>query len=166
MADALIIIDMQNGVCHGDQPLARLPQVIVGIQQRLTRYRLDKKPVIFVQHNDEDLVQGQKAWQIIPEFSVDVQDIKIQKTHANSFYQTDLRQQLQQRGIQSLEICGAQVEFCVDATIKMAHGLGYQLEMVRGLTTTTDNSFMTAEKTLDFYQERIWNHRFLEFIEE
>lgn len=73
---------------------------------------------------------------------------------------------MQQRGIESLEICGAQVEFCVDATIKMAHGLGYQLEMTRGPTTTPNNSFMTAEKTLDFYQERIWNHRFLEFLED
>lgn len=70
--------------------MARLPQVIVGIQQRLARYRLDKKSVVFVQHNDEDLIREQIAWQIISELTVDAQDIRIQKTHANSFYQTNL----------------------------------------------------------------------------
>ncbi|ASG81087.1 cysteine hydrolase family protein [Lactiplantibacillus pentosus] len=166
MADVLIIIDMQVGVCYGSQPLANLATVTTGIQQRIARYRAQDKPIVFVQHNDADLVTGSANWRVISDLPIEATDIVIQKTHANSFYHTDLQQQLQTLGSQSIEICGAQVEFCVDTTVKMAHGLGYQLEMVRGVTTTTDNPMMSAQQTIDFYQDRIWNHRFLTFVND
>ncbi|UOF06113.1 cysteine hydrolase [Lactiplantibacillus plantarum subsp. plantarum] len=174
MADVLIIIDMQVGVCRGSQPVANLATVIAGIQQRITSYRAQNKPIVFVQHHDADLVTGSADWQMIPELPIEATDIVVQKTHANAFYHTDLQAQLTAIGCQTLEICGAQVEFCVDTTVKMAHGLGYHLEMahglgyhlemVRGLTTTTANSMMSAQQTIDFYQDRIWNHRFLTLV--
>ncbi|ALO04096.1 cysteine hydrolase [Lactiplantibacillus paraplantarum] len=164
MADVLIIIDMQIGVCRGPQPVANLTTVMAGIQQRIAKYRSQNKPIVFVQHHDADLVTGSTDWQIMPALPIEATDIVVHKTHANAFYQTDLQAQLTMLGCQSLEICGAQVEFCVDTTIKMAHGLGYQLEMVRGLTTTTANPMMSAQQTIDFYQDRIWNHRFLTLV--
>lgn len=165
MADALLIIDLQNGVCCSDEPVANLTSVVAGVNQRIQLYRREQKPIIVVQHTEELLPHGSVAWQVLPELQVTDQDIHVEKTHANSFYHTTLQDQLNRLGVQSLEICGAQVEFCVDTTVKMAHGLGYQLEMVRGLTTTTDNPSMTAQQTIDFYQDRIWNHRFLEFVD-
>lgn len=164
MADVLIIIDMQVGVCRGSQPVTNLATVIAGIQQRITSYRAQNKPIVFVQHHDADLVTGSADWQMIPELPIEATDIVVQKTHANAFYHTDLQAQLTVIGCQTLEICGAQVEFCVDTTVKMAHGLGYHLEMVRGLTTTTANSMMSAQQTIDFYQDQIWNHRFLTLV--
>ncbi|MBZ2202281.1 MAG: cysteine hydrolase family protein [Liquorilactobacillus hordei] len=165
MADVLMIIDMQNGVCRSSEPLVNLTQVISGIKERIDIYRSQNKPVIFVQHNDKDLVKNGYNWKIIDDFKVASHDILIQKSHANSFYHTDLQKMLDKHGIRSIEICGAQVEFCVDTTIKMAHGLGYHLEMVRGLTTTTPNQLMTAQQMINFYQDQIWDHRFLKFIE-
>ncbi|WP_057743118.1 cysteine hydrolase family protein [Liquorilactobacillus capillatus] len=165
MADVLMIIDMQNGVCRSSEPLANLTKVISGIKERINIYHSQNKPVIFVQHNDEDLVKNSYNWKIINDFKVSSHDILIQKVHANSFYHTDLQKILDKYEIKSIEICGAQVEFCVDTTIKMAHGLGYHLEMVRGLTTTISNQMMTAQQTSNFYQDQIWNHRFLTFIE-
>lgn len=79
--------------------------------------------------------------------------------HANAFYKTNLNHLLEENKASNLEICGAQTEYCVDTTIKMAHGLGYKLQMVKGLNTTFDNSFMSAKDTISFY-ENIWNHRF------
>lgn len=165
MADVLMIIDMQNGVCRNTQPVANLNQVVSGIKKRIEVYRSKNKPMIFVQHNDEDLVKNSYNWQIIDDFKVLSNDIIIQKTHANSFYHTNLQDVLTKHKSRSIEICGAQVEFCVDTTIKMAHGLGYCLEMVRDLTTTTSNQIMSAQQTINFYQDHIWNHRFLKFIE-
>ena len=37
--------------------------------------------------------------------------------------QTDFEKVLSELNINNLEVCGAQTEYCVDATIKMAHGL-------------------------------------------
>lgn len=70
---------------------------------------------------------------------------------------------LNQQQVDQLEICGAQTEYCIDATIKMAHGLGYQVVMKHGAASTFDNSFMTAPETNTFF-ERIWRDRFLKFI--
>ncbi|MNO01719.1 hypothetical protein D3C81_2219460 [compost metagenome] len=53
----------------------------------------------------------------------------------------------------------------MDATIKFAHGLGYNNFMVPNGTATINNSFMSAEETIHFY-ENIWNRRFLEFIND
>lgn len=164
LQDALLIIDLQNGVCHGVQPVANLAQVVTGVNQRIKRYRAAQRPVIFVQHTDADLLHGQPDWQLLAELDVRATDHFVEKTHANSFYHTNLQAQLTTLGVRSLEIAGAQTEYCVDTTIKMAHGLGYQLQLVQGLTTTTANPFMSAQATIDFYERRIWKGRFLTLV--
>ncbi|GFH42481.1 hypothetical protein Hs30E_10320 [Lactococcus hodotermopsidis] len=71
-----------------------------------------------------------------------------------------LQEKLTENGINSLEIWGAQTEYCVDSTVKFAHGLGYQLTMAQGASTTKNNDFMTASDTVAFY-ESIWRNRFV-----
>lgn len=145
LADAILVIDLQNGVCKGDQPVAQLAQLIERVNARITAYQAAGRAVIFVQHNDETLLAGQPAWEILPELVVPETAHFVQKTHANSFWHTNLQALLVQERVKSLEICGAQTEYCVDTTIKVAHSLGYQLQMMTGLSTTTANPFMTAE---------------------
>lgn len=53
----------------------------------------------------------------------------INKTHANSFYNTGLKELLSQLSVKSIEICGAQTQFCIDTTVKVAHSLGYKIYM-------------------------------------
>ncbi|WP_438763639.1 isochorismatase family protein [Enterococcus sp. AZ194] len=89
----------------------------------------------------------------------------IEKTHANAFYQTELANLLKRLSVSSVEICGAQSQFCVDATVKFAHGLGYQIFMKRGATTTYATEFMTASQTISFY-ESIWDRRFVSFLDD
>ena len=38
----------------------------------------------------------------------------------------------------------------MDATIKFAHGLGYENFMVQKATSTLNNPFMSAKETIDF----------------
>jgi len=164
MADVLLVIDLQNGVCYGEQTAANMPQVIAGVNARIAAYRKAKKPTVFVQHTDEDLVKGTHDWELIPELDYRDTDPLVSKTHAHAFYHTNLRRVLTSFATESLEICGAQVEYCVDTTVKVAHGIGYDLQMTRGLATTVDNKFMTAEQTIAFF-EGIWNHRFVTMLE-
>lgn len=160
LKDALMIIDLQNGVCCGEKPLYQLEKLIVKVNQKISKYHEAGLPIIFVQHNEEDLVANTSAWEIIPKLQKDKGTLFLQKWHANAFYQTNLADELQKRKIQNIEICGAQTEYCLDATIKMAHGLGYQLFMERNLTSTVDNPYMSAKDTICFY-EGIWDKRFL-----
>lgn len=160
---ALIVIDLQIGVQSEATPLYHLANVIDGINNRIRLFRENNNPVIFVQHNDDELILNSPEWQLFPELDSKVTDFYVNKTHANSFYHTDLSDRLTALHINQLEICGAQTEYCVDTTIKMAHGLGYTLFMKKGLTTTVNNDLLGAKTIIEHYQN-IWNHRFLTFL--
>ncbi|EFM12518.1 isochorismatase hydrolase [Paenibacillus curdlanolyticus YK9] len=162
-ADVLIVIDLQNGVCYNKEHLFGLEQLLAKANERISLYRKLQKPIIFVQHGDEDLVPGERDWAIHAELDVQAQDFLVNKLHANSFYKTNLKEILDHLNVQRIEFCGAQTEYCMDATIKFAHGLGYENFMVKHATSTLNNSFMSAQETINFY-ENIWNHRYLEFI--
>lgn len=160
---ALIVIDLQNGVCKADKVIFNYENLISKINKRIDYYRSQSLPIIFIQHEDSLLQKNSTAWQLVPTLHYKKADVLIRKKHPNSFYQTPLRETLENLGIRKLEICGAQTEYCIDATIKMAHGLGYQLTMQHHTSSTFDNKYMTAEDTIDFF-ENIWNSRFLTFI--
>ena len=81
------------------------------------------------------------------------------KTHANAFYQTNLNDLLTEQAVQTLEIAGVQTEFCVDTTIRMAHGLGYTCLMTPKTTSTLDNGHLTAAQIIQ-HHEAIWAGRF------
>ncbi|QCR32497.1 cysteine hydrolase family protein [Lysinibacillus sp. SGAir0095] len=160
---ALIIIDLQIGVQPDNDSLFNLENVLEEVNQRIHVFREKNNPIFFVQHNDCDLVLNSPQWQLFPELNAKDTDFFINKTHANSFYKTDLDDQLRKLNINKLEICGAQTEFCVDTTIRMAHGLGYELSMKKGLTTTLNNDLLGA-KTIIEHHENLWNNRFLTFF--
>lgn len=164
-ADVLIVIDLQNGVCYSGDHLFELQNLLTKVNKRIALYRKLHKPIIFVQHCDEELVPGEELWAINSSLNVEEEDFFVRKTHANSFYKTNLKNLLDELAVQRIEFCGAQTEYCMDATIKFAHGIGYKNYMVQKATSTLDNPFMSAEKTIHFY-ENIWNNRFLEWIEE
>ncbi|MGL4523267.1 MAG: cysteine hydrolase family protein [Bacilli bacterium] len=164
-ADVLIVIDLQNGVCFDSEHLHKLPELLVLVNSRIKTFREKQKPIIFVQHTDEELRGGEYLWALHDELDVHSDDLFVSKQHANSFYQTNLQEMLQQLNVNAIELCGAQTEYCMDSTIKYAHGLGYKLYMVEKGTSTLNNDYMTASQTIDFY-EGIWRNRFLTFFED
>ena len=113
-SDALIVIDMQNEVCAG---IYRREELIEQINQRILTYRKAKKPIIFIQHNDDELIKESFGWQMIPELLTASTDKYVEKTHANGFYQTELQKLLTDLSVKLIEFCGAQTEFCVNTTL-------------------------------------------------
>lgn len=159
MRKALLVIDMQNGVCTDG--IFNLKQVIENINNRIRYFRKNKLPIIFIQHIDSTLEPHSHNWKILSQIDyVRGKDTVVQKTHADAFYKTDLKEKLSQLGSNELEIVGAQIEYCVDTTIRVAHDLGYEIIMYKGTTTTFDNEFLSAEKMVDYYY-KMWNQRFL-----
>lgn len=159
MGKALLVIDMQNGVCTAD--IYKLNQTIENINSRIKYFRDHKLPIIFIQHNDQTLKSDSDSWKIVPQINYfKDKDITIQKTHADAFYKTNLKEKLEQLQINKLEITGAQIEYCVDTTIRVAHDLKYEITMYKGTTTTFDNEFLSAAKMVKYYY-RMWDQRFL-----
>lgn len=90
-------------------------------------------------------------------------DYYLLKTHANSFFQTNLQATLIGLGVESIEFCGAQTEYCVDTTIRFAHSLGYHCWMKSDLHTTVDSPLLTAPAIIA-HHEAIWENRFLNLL--
>lgn len=158
LAEALVVIDMQKALQYS----YNFNDLIQSINGRIAQYRQTSLPIIFIQHNDQDLVRGSELWQLSGKLDKQQEDIVVEKFHANAFYQTNLNKILMEKGIRTLEICGAQTEYCCNTTIIMAHGLGYKILMEHDMTTTFDNDYMIAEDTISFF-ENIWNKRFVTF---
>ncbi|ALS02197.1 amidase [Enterococcus silesiacus] len=160
---ALIIIDLQKGLNHFGTGLFHLNEVLAGTNERIADYRNNHLPIIFIQHEDDDLVADTPDWQLFEQLDARAEDFYIGKTHANAFFQTKLKELLDELSATELEFCGAQTEYCVDTTIRMAHGLGYTCFMKRGLSTTLNNELLGAQ-TIIQHHENLWNQRFLTFI--
>ena len=148
---ALLLIDFQKGIESPTQQLYRLPAVLDKVNQRIAVYRQHHAPIIFVQHEETELPFDSDSWQLFEKLDAQPTDFFIRKTHANAFYQT------------TLEIAGVQTEFCVDTTIRMAHGLGYTCLMTPKTTSTLDNGHLTAAQIIQ-HHEAIWAGRFLTFL--
>lgn len=158
LAQTLIVIDMQKALQYS----YNFSGLIQSINNRISRYRQANLPIIFIQHNDQDVVRGSELWQLSGKLDKQKEDIVVEKFHPNAFYQTNLNKVLMQNGVRTIELCGAQTEYCCNATIVMAHGLGYKILMEHDMTTTFDNDYMIAEDTISFF-ENIWNNSFVTF---
>lgn len=158
LAQTLIVIDMQKALQYS----YNFSGLIQSINNRISRYRQANLPIIFIQHNDQDVVRGSELWQLSGKLDKQKEDIVVEKFHPNAFYQTNLNKVLMQNGVRTIELCGAQTEYCCNATIVIAHGLGYKILMEHDMTTTFDNDYMIAEDTISFF-ENIWNNSFVTF---
>lgn len=158
-AQVLIVIDMQEGFSDA----FNFESLVGRINERIKEYKDNGLPVIFIQHNEKGLLPGSKEWQFAKNLDVKSDDLTVQKTHLNAFYKTELNDLLTENSLDELELCGLQTEYCCNATITMAHGLGYQVFMMPDMTTTYDNEFMSAQQTIEFF-ENIWSSNFLKII--
>lgn len=70
---------------------------------------------------------------------------------------------LSKLAIQELEFSGAQIEYCVDTTLRMAHGLEYKCFVSKNACTTLDNYLLDAKTIID-HTEAIWQYRFAQFL--
>ena len=61
---------------------------------------------------------------------------QLTKTSHNAFTTTDLQQQLTERGIRDLVICGIRTEQCCETTARLASDLGFRVTFVIDATAT------------------------------
>lgn len=72
------------------------------------------------------VTKGSHGAQIISEF-LDETDLVVEKNKDSGFYETDLHQQLQQRGIDTVVVTGMQTQICVQTTAADAFFRGYNI---------------------------------------
>lgn len=134
---ALLVVDVQTGVVTGNH---ERDAVVANIGSLVEKARDEQIPVVWVQHNDDALVQGNEAWQIVPELAPDESEPVVQKRYGDSFEDTNLESLLSDLGVGRLVVAGAQTDACIRSTLHGALARGYDALLVKDAHTTEDLS--------------------------
>jgi nicotinamidase-related amidase len=132
---ALVVIDLQNGVVANAWEREGVISRTAGL---VTKARDERVPVVFVQHEDEELAHGSDAWRLVPELAPRDDEPVIAKRHQDAFEDTALEETLAGLGVSHLVIAGAQTDACIRFTTHRALAEGYDMTLVGDCHTTDD----------------------------
>jgi len=148
-SSAVLVIDTQVDLIQGKKPVHNGSAVVARIRSLTERARQADVPVIYLL--DKDVAPPDSpGWQLDPGLHPH-DDPRIRKDYADSFHHTDLDDQLQQRGVTRVIVCGCTTDACVDMTARRAVALGYDVVLASDAHTTTDNSFLSAQQSIAYY---------------
>lgn len=156
---AVLVIDVQQGLCEGEGAAHDCAGVIARINQVTCQARAAGAPVVFVQHESGAgyLEHGSPAWQLARGLDVRPDDLRLRKTTPDSFLKTELESLLQTKGITRLVICGMHTEFCVDTTTRRALALGYPVTLVSDAHTSAGNQALAPQQVIDHHNATLTN---------
>lgn len=138
---ALLIIDVQTGLF--DEGAFKADNLVANVNSLTARARAANVPVIYIQHKAADprdsLHVDNPGHAIHPPIAPHQGELVVKKSVADGFLDTNLRQELEARGIHKLIIAGMQTDECVNATSRSAVKLGYDVTLVSDAHTTGDS---------------------------
>ncbi len=134
---AVIVVDVQNKVMANSHDRAA---VIANIGAVVEKARGAGAPVIWVQHESEDLPKGTEDWRIVPELVPVTGEALVGKEYGDSFEATTLEKTLADLGVGKLVVTGAQTDACIRATIHGGLTRGYDVILVSDAHSTEDLS--------------------------
>lgn len=157
MTTALLIIDVQQGLCEGAGSAFQSAEAIQRINEVSAKARAAGAPVVFIQHEGTAgyLTCGAEAWQLARGLHAEPTDLRVRKTTPDSFHHTNLEEVLRQRGVTALVICGMHTEFCVDTTTRRALALGFPVVLVADAHTTADKAHLSALQIIRHHNETL-----------
>lgn len=151
---ALLVIDVQKGMFLEGNMVYKGDGLLHKISSLIVRARSSKIPILYVQHNapaGKPLEHGTEGWEIHSDIKPHEEDVIIQKTTPDSFFNTPLEEELKKRGIEHLVISGIQSEVCVDTTCRRAFSMGYKVTVVSDAHSTWDSGSLTAQQIIDHH---------------
>lgn len=150
MKSAVLVIDVQQGLCEGEGAAFDCTRTIARINEVTRRARQANAPVIFVQHESTCgyLEQGSADWQLADGLDVQATDIRMRKSTPDAFLRTGLEELLRDNGIERLVLCGMHSEFCVDTTTRRALALGFPVVLVSDGHTSAGNAAISPAQVI------------------
>ena len=137
---ALVVIDVQNEVVAGAYDLTN---VVSNIGLAVEKARAAGVPVVWIQHNDVEIIKGSQGWQIVDELQPAQNEPRIDKSFRSSFEGTSLEATLEELSVGHVYLCGMQTNICVRNTFHSALQSGYDVTVLTDAHTTTD--YATAD---------------------
>lgn len=135
--EALLIIDMQNDLCHDlrrrDKVEAMLPFLLQAIDFFINRQQLVIYTYFALEENDEQFkrfgdrycIEGTKGAEIIHELKP-LKGLSIRKRKHSAFFDTELNEILKDARITDLYLAGLQTQICIMTTAADASFRGYR----------------------------------------
>ena len=155
--DVLLVIDMQEDLLLGEQK-HDLAAVVERINRLGRRVRASGGRVVFVQHdgNDEDGFEPfTPGWAILSTMEREPRDLVVRKTLNDAFFGTDLEASLKELGARRVIACGWATDFCVDASVRSAAALGFQVLVAADCHTLAARAHLSAQAVID-HHHWIW----------
>lgn len=134
----LLVVDVQVGVMEEAWEASR---VVGNVALAVERARAQGVPVVWVQHQGDDLPQGSAAWQWVPELAPVDGETLIHKQYNSAFEQTELDDELARLGATHVVLAGAATNWCIRATAYGALERGYDLTLVQDAHSTGGMEF-------------------------
>lgn len=158
MPAALLIIDVQQGLCEGPGAAWDTPGLIARINALADAARAAGAPVVWIQHEAlNELQHGSAAWQLAAGLAPQADDVYVRKTTPDSFNRTDLEALLRARGVDTLIVCGMHTEFCVDTTCRRALALGWPVRLASDGHTSAGNAVLTPQQVIGHHNATLTN---------
>ena len=154
---ALLIIDVQVGLFSIENfPIYEEESLVHNILNLINKARNANVKIIFIQHNDPKgklLETGTKNWEIHPKLKPQEEDLIIQKNHSDSFFETNLDEELKNHDISHLIITGLMTPMCIDTTVRSAVSHGYEVTLIRDAHSTIDSEVLTASSIIAHHND-------------
>ena len=153
----LLVIDMQKGLV--DEDLYDYENFLDRTLRLVEAARKNGIEVIFMQHDagpGSGMSAGDEAFEMIDELRPEAGEKVFVKTINSCFGNRDLKAYLEQQEDKRLMVIGLQTNYCIDATVKSAFERGFDVIIPEGTNSTFDNNYMSAETTVRYYNEDVW----------
>jgi nicotinamidase-related amidase len=159
MKTAVLVIDVQQGLCEGEGKAHDCEGLIANINRVTEQARSAGAPVIFIQHESGAgyLEHGTAAWQLAHGLQAAESDMRIRKTTPDSFLRTVLEATLKEHRIDHLVVCGMHSEFCVDTTTRQALAKGFPVTLVSDAHTSAGNSALSPQQVIAHHNATLTN---------
>lgn len=157
--DVLLVIDMQQGLLRGD-PKHDLRAVVARINRLAARIRGRHGCVLFVQHDGpsgDDFEPFTPGWSILDSIERDTRDRTVRKTLNDAFFGTSLRSDLEGLGAGRVLVAGWATDLCVDATVRSAAALGFEVVVVADGHTVSDRPHLSAPRVIE-HHHWVWTN--------
>ena len=143
---ALIVVDVQRAFDEWEAAGKRRnnPDAVGRIVDLLAAFRASGAPIFHIRHEgtkpNSTFLPSRTGYAVKDEAREQDGEPVIVKRVNSAFIGTDLESRLHRAGIDTLVICGATTNHCVETTTRMAGNLGFDTRLVRDATWTFDRA--------------------------
>ncbi|MGE5089404.1 MAG: cysteine hydrolase family protein [Candidatus Levyibacteriota bacterium] len=132
---ALLVVDVQVDVVAGAWERDR---IVANVALAAHRAREAGVPVVWVQHEDDELKRDTPGWEWVPELQPSPGEPRLHKRYNSAFEDTALLPLLEQLEVSRIFLAGAASNWCIRATAYGALDRGFDLTLIGDAHTTGD----------------------------